>query len=595
MTSEELTKKDISLKNFKKTRNIILWVMIGVGVLFSLICLAADPIAMILIAIICGGITCTVYAILNAIYKKKENKLYNDTVASVLSLLNLSNWNFTTPYDTVVSLSSGKAVDNYDDIKYFKEDQSNLAKATWLMNHKSAYNRMLSGFLSNNEYKNLSVYPRLEKQITGNLPYTTSFNIYVSYVSPTGKSRNSKILNITSIRLNQLNEDKSILMSRADYNKYVKEQSKERLANKQHEYYEKVNSIIDFANEQKDILVNKADKDELDKSIAALFDRTVNSIKKVKSLDSEEWSLLDKVIGDIDDSIKTITDKNSHILAYYASADFITIKNTCDALMASQKEFNEYIDEKVKSISELFGTNIVRNETEIEDDYNYIHPYKKSITPFTAEVSSTVFSSAENSPLEYVIKNFYPIKEQYPEQIQKLQLLIEEIATLKEAKQIIENYKRDIQQYLSDVPAFIMENDEDGFYSRLGFATINENTLTVDYKFVYTSGAGKAQRSFTIPMTEDTIVKLIEMLESKLTMSAFTKEQRSLMTGKLRQRIKERDDYTCKYCGNSTHKEPNLLLEIDHVIPVAKGGYTEESNLQTLCWKCNRSKSDKLI
>ena len=98
-----------------------------------------------------------------------------------------------------------------------------------------------------------------------------------------------------------------------------------------------------------------------------------------------------------------------------------------------------------------------------------------------------------------------------------------------------------------------------------------------------------------MPMTEETIIKLIEMLESKLTMSAFSKEQRSLMTGKLRQLIKERDDYTCKICGNSTYSEPNLLLEIDHIIPVSKGGYTEESNLQTLCWKCNRHKSSKML
>ena len=140
-----------------------------------------------------------------------------------------------------------------------------------------------------------------------------------------------------------------------------------------------------------------------------------------------------------------------------------------------------------------------------------------------------------------------------------------------------------------------MELDEDGFYSRLGFATINEKTLTVEYKFSYTSNGGKAQRSFTVPMTEDTIVKLIEKLESKLTMSAFTKEQRSLMTSKLRQQIKERDDFTCKICGNSTHQEPNLLLEIDHIIPVSKGGCTEEDNLQTLCWKCNRNKGSKII
>lgn len=33
----------------------------------------------------------------------------------------------------------------------------------------------------------------------------------------------------------------------------------------------------------------------------------------------------------------------------------------------------------------------------------------------------------------------------------------------------------------------------------------------------------------------------------------------------------------------------------DNIIPVSKGGITEESNLQTLCWKCNRSKADKVI
>ena len=104
-----------------------------------------------------------------------------------------------------------------------------------------------------------------------------------------------------------------------------------------------------------------------------------------------------------------------------------------------------------------------------------------------------------------------------------------------------------------------------------------------------------AQRSFTVPMTEETIISLINLLESKLTMAAFAKEQRSLMTSKLRQSIKERDNYTCKICGNSIFNEPNLLLEIDHIIPISKGGFTVADNLQTLCWKCNREKSNKLI
>ena len=280
---------------------------------------------------------------------------------------------------------------------------------------------------------------------------------------------------------------------------------------------------------------------------------------------------------------------------YYKSSDFKRIKDTCEALMSTQREFNEYINEKVQSISELFGTRVVRNETVNEDEYNYIRPYKKTITPFTAEVSAAVFASAENNPLEYVVKNFYPNKKQYPEQIKKLQHLIEELETLREAKQIIENYKKDYQQYLGDVPDYVMREDEAGFYSRLGFANISEELLTVEYKFAYTSGGGMAQRSFTVPMTEETIVELINALESKLTLSALAKEQRQLMTKKLREYIKERDHNTCCTCGNSIEKEPNLLLEIDHIVPVSKGGLTEESNLQTLCWKCNRSKSNKLM
>ena len=139
-----------------------------------------------------------------------------------------------------------------------------------------------------------------------------------------------------------------------------------------------------------------------------------------------------------------------------------------------------------------------------------------------------------------------------------------------------------------------MEEDQAGFYSKLGFANIDESVLAVEYKFSYTSGGGMAKRTFTVPMTEETIVDLIGALEGKLTARTFTKEQRALMTNKLREFIKVRDNFTCCNCGNSTHLEPNLLLEIDHIIPVSKGGYTLEDNLQTLCWKCNRAKSNKM-
>lgn len=67
------------------------------------------------------------------------------------------------------------------------------------------------------------------------------------------------------------------------------------------------------------------------------------------------------------------------------------------------------------------------------------------------------------------------------------------------------------------------------------------------------------------------------------------------MTPKLRDEIKERDNYTCQneLCGVSIYDEPTLLLEIDHKIPLSKGGLTTRDNLQTLCWCCNRLKGSK--
>lgn len=66
------------------------------------------------------------------------------------------------------------------------------------------------------------------------------------------------------------------------------------------------------------------------------------------------------------------------------------------------------------------------------------------------------------------------------------------------------------------------------------------------------------------------------------------------MTTKLRETIKARDQYTCRSCGLSTAAEPHLLLEVDHIVPVSRGGLSVPENLQTLCWKCNRTKGAKV-
>ena len=529
--------------------------------------------------------------ILRGILENKYKKFENE----VLAELGFSDWNMVSFYDVDVTVKSRQALEKYDDVKYFKENREELTRAYQGIAKKTRVTEILTNFLNNNEYKRDSKYRRLEKQINAVLDNARNYRVHVQYITSAGNRLADKILQMNVQSLKKFSQDPSLLMGKTEYNRFLKEQQKDALDKKQHEFYGRVNAVIDLANENRDKLVVKGSKDLLDKLVTQLFDRTVNSIKKIKTIDSEEWKIIGDFIAHIEKECEKVVSLNRKILDYYASADFLKIKEICETLMSSQREFNEYIAEKVQSISSLFGTRVVRNETVNEDEYSYIRPYKKAITPFTAEVSATVFASAENNPLEYVVKNFYPNKKMYPEQLQRLRLLLEELETLREAKQIIENYKADYQQYLGDVPAFIMENDEAGFYSRLGFAVIDESVLIVEYKFAYTSGGGMAQRSFTVPMTEETIVELIRMLESKLTASAFAKEQRALMTKKLRTFIKTRDNYTCCTCGNSVHVEPNLLLEIDHIIPVSKGGQTAEENLQTLCWKCNRAKSNKIL
>lgn len=520
---------------------------------------------------------------------------YKQLEADVLRELGFSNWDIIPYVDDYIIVKSRQTFEKYDTIKYFKENREKLVRAENVIKRKNDVATILRIFLENNEYKSRSQYNRITKQIGEVLKNAGVYRIKVNYKSSAGNSLGVREIVVNQYEIDRLKQDPSLLMSKGEYNKYLKERQKEALSQKHHEYYERVNNIIDYANDNRDSLVIKGSQEQLDNLVAQLFDRTVNSIKKIKTNDSEEWDIIEDFIVHIKSEIEKIVNMNQRVLEYYESSDFLKIKETCEVLMSTQREFNEYITEKVQSISKFFGTRVVRNETISDDEYNYIRPYKKTITPFTAEVSATVFASAENNPLEYVVKKFYPNKKSYPEQIQKLYRLVEELETLRDARQIIENYKEEYQQYLGDVPDFIMENDEVGFYSRLGFANVDESVLTVEYKFSYTSNGGLAQRSFTVPMTEETIAELIKVLESKLTASAFAKEQRTLMTKKLREFIKKRDNFTCCNCGNSTYKEPNLLLEIDHIIPVAKGGRTVEENLQTLCWKCNRTKSDKIM
>ena len=58
------------------------------------------------------------------------------------------------------------------------------------------------------------------------------------------------------------------------------------------------------------------------------------------------------------------------------------------------------------------------------------------------------------------------------------------------------------------------------------------------------------------------------------------------------------ENYKCPYCGYTEGQIPHTSdkrtkWEIEHIIPVSRGGHDSLSNIKIVCWPCNRSKGAK--
>ena len=66
--------------------------------------------------------------------------------------------------------------------------------------------------------------------------------------------------------------------------------------------------------------------------------------------------------------------------------------------------------------------------------------------------------------------------------------------------------------------------------------------------------------------------------------------KRKNVSNKTRFEVFKRDNFTCQYCGKSA---PEVVLNVDHIEPVSKGGSNDISNLITSCFECNNGKGNK--
>lgn len=205
--------------------------------------------------------------------------------------------------------------------------------------------------------------------------------------------------------------------------------------------------------------------------------------------------------------------------------------------------------------------------------------------------SNAIVSNSKNNPVKYVFK--YSNIENSTECLKLLDYCIEE----KRKINVIYNGLKMIEDnVVSKLPLYVRIFTKKEKLPLI-ICDIDFSYLDIKspvFKFMYVSPAGRSMNKNSITITLDLLKELRGMVSEKISKKGHSQTQRNIMSNDLREAVKKRDNYTCCICNNSVFDEPNLLLEVDHIIPISKGGKTEASNLQTLCWRCNRKKGSSI-
>lgn len=120
-------------------------------------------------------------------------------------------------------------------------------------------------------------------------------------------------------------------------------------------------------------------------------------------------------------------------------------------------------------------------------------------------------------------------------------------------------------------------------------------TYMIKVKLININSSGYQKTSKIKIFGEDIVKNLINELNkrngtfylNKEIWNAICRVERGRVSNEMRRKIYERDNYRCRCCGRSQNE---VDLEIDHIVPIAKGGKSTSDNLQTLCAECNKRK-----
>lgn len=283
---------------------------------------------------------------------------------------------------------------------------------------------------------------------------------------------------------------------------------------------------------------------------------------------------------------------------YFRSEKFLAHKKKLASVVAEHNEIADYVSEIRSRGSFSLGASATGTHAHLATFQNTSqHSYRRDRNVANYDASNVhncslqVVRNAKAAPVKYLMKYFSINADE--SSLARVEKLGEDVARLEDAISNLREREASITESF-DPPAFILKHYADEFMQHVG---VELSPITVPYPvyaFQYVSAGGNSGQETAITLDTPTIDALIDTMSQKIRFRKTAAGQRALMTSKLRSFIKSRDNYTCRSCSVSVAAEPHLLLEVDHVIPVSKGGLSTPGNLQALCWRCNRTKSNKL-
>lgn len=282
---------------------------------------------------------------------------------------------------------------------------------------------------------------------------------------------------------------------------------------------------------------------------------------------------------------------------YFKSEKFLNLKTEFQIYIDDCNQLNSHIENLKYTFVEINSKDYGSSSFIDNSFYNYNRPHRNNINPnFNIYYCSpTILNNANNQPIKYLCKYFnIDLTE---ETLERFESVLNNFAAVEQGKIILQDKRNSLISNLSyRLPSLIYKYRLEKVIEKLGFQNVDLSDLYFPiYSFQYISPGGNSSLKCDIKLDVDNLDKLILYLNDLIKFQKSVWGQRLLMTSQLREKIKKRDNFTCQICSNSSYNERNLLLEIDHIIPVSLGGLTIDENLQTLCWKCNRSKGSKLI